>query len=197
VNVSNRQLLEPGFCAEVEDILSETGVGGRQLNLEITESAIVTAAEPVGRRLLELKQLGVQLHMDDFGTGYSSLSYLHRSPFDVVKIDRAFVTNMEHSREYTAVVHAIVTLARNLDLEVTAEGLETPEQLAQILALDCDFAQGYYFSPPVDAATAAALMTSQGPWLDPTRPPPQPPIRRVPAARSTERLDTASAGAMA
>ncbi|HEY3242311.1 MAG TPA: EAL domain-containing protein, partial [Phycisphaerae bacterium] len=174
VNVSNRQLMEPDFCAQLEQVLLETGIGGRSLNLEITESTLVTASAALARRLNELKQLGVQLHMDDFGTGYSSLGYLHSSPFDVVKIDRAFVSNLSASREYTAVVHAIITLARNLNIKVTAEGLETEEQLAQILTLDCDYAQGYYFSEPLEAEAAAALLAADGPWLTPRRARPEP-----------------------
>jgi diguanylate cyclase (GGDEF)-like protein len=164
VNVSKRQLVEHGFCGEVERILGETGLDARHLNLEITESAIIGASESVNETLRKLKTLGVQLHMDDFGTGYSSLSCLHRIPFDVLKIDRAFIRPGEARREYAAVIHAIITLARNLKMRVTAEGIETREQLAGILALGCDYAQGHYFSRPVDASTAQTLMAGEHPW---------------------------------
>lgn len=167
VNVSRKQLVEPGFCADVEHILCDTGIGGRNLNLEITESAIIEAPERVSEAFRTLKQFGVQLHMDDFGKGYSSLGFLHRFPFDVLKIDRTFVTTTEARRDYAAVIHAVVTLARNLDMKVTAEGVETKEQLAQVLGFDCDSAQGYYFSRPVDAAAAKVLITSEAPWLSP------------------------------
>ncbi|MCP4246529.1 MAG: EAL domain-containing protein, partial [bacterium] len=149
INVSRKQLLEPGFVEDVQRVLHETGVDGRHLNLEITESAIIEASDSIIARLQELRRLGVQVHMDDFGTGYSSLSCLHRFPLDVLKIDRAFLKTASARRDYAAVVQAIITLARNLHMKVTAEGVETDEQLALMLALDCDYAQGYHFSRPV------------------------------------------------
>ena len=110
---------------------------------------------------MKLQRTGITLHMDDFGTGHSSLSCLHEFPLDVLKIDRAFAANTESNREYAAVVNAIVTLAHNLTMKVTAEGIESPEQFAQILALDCDFGQGYFFSEPLPAAEAEALIGQQ------------------------------------
>lgn len=160
VNVSKRQLVERGFCGDVERILGETGLDARHLKLEITESAILGGCESAGESLRKLKAAGVQLHMDDFGTGYSSLNCLHRFPFDVLKIDQTFIRPGEAHREYAAVIHAIITLAHNLNMRVTAEGIETREQLAGIVALGCDYAQGYYFSRPVDASTAQTLMAT-------------------------------------
>jgi len=165
VNVSKKQLLEPEFVADVERVLRDTGIEGRNLSLEVTESAIIEASKPVAEGLKQLKQLGVQLHMDDFGTGYSSLSCLHRFPLDVLKVDREFVKTLEARRQYTAIIHAIISLAHNLGMKVTAEGVETEEQLVQILTLDCDYAQGYYFSTPVDVLTATTLITSEPAWL--------------------------------
>lgn len=167
VNVSKRQLAEPSFCAEVQQIIRDTGIDSRSLGLEITESIFMAATESMDQKLRQLKQWGVQLHMDDFGTGHSSLSCLDRFPLDVLKIDRSFITNLTNNRKYTAIVHAIVTLARNFNIKVTIEGLETEEQLAQILTFECDYAQGYYFSKPVDARAAGAMMTSEAPWLKP------------------------------
>jgi diguanylate cyclase (GGDEF)-like protein len=164
VNVSRRQLVERGFCDDVERILGETGLDAHQLNLEITESTIIAGCESIGESLHRLKTLGVGLHMDDFGTGYSSLSCLHRVPFDVLKIDQAFIRPGEARREYAAVIHAIITLARNLNMRVTAEGIETGEQLAGILALGCDCAQGHHFSRPVDASTAQTLLAGEPTW---------------------------------
>ncbi|MEE9129199.1 MAG: EAL domain-containing protein [Phycisphaerales bacterium] len=158
VNLSKRNVAEGGLVEEVGRVLRETGLPGASLRLEITETVIMEDPEFVSQILHELRALGVGLHMDDFGTGYSSLSYLHRFPFDVLKIDRAFVMTMQSNREYAAVVHAIITLAHNLNMKVTAEGIETPEQFAQILALDCDFGQGYLFSKPVTADQAAAII---------------------------------------
>ena len=167
VNVSKRQLAEPSFGAEVQQIIRDTGIDSGSLSLEITESTFMAGPKSMDQTLRQLKQLGVQLHMDDFGTGYSSLSCLDRFQLDVLKIDRSFIMNLESKRTYTAIVQAIVTLARNLNMKVTVEGVETEEQLAQILTFECDYAQGYYFAKPVDARAAGALITSDAPWLKP------------------------------
>jgi EAL domain-containing protein (putative c-di-GMP-specific phosphodiesterase class I) len=131
---------------QVAGILRQTGLDAGSLKLEITESVIVENTEAATLILLELKALGVQLCMDDFGTGYSSLSYLHRFPIDILKIDQSFVSNMTVSEHNLQIIQAIVTLAHNLGVAVTAEGVETSEQLAQLKALKCEFVQGY-FSP--------------------------------------------------
>lgn len=165
VNVSKRQLAEPSFCADIEQVIRDTGIESSSLSVEITESTFTAAPRDVDDKLRHLKQMGVQLHMDDFGTGYSSLSCLDRFPFDVLKIDRSFVTNLASKRTYSAIVHAIVTLARNLNMKVTVEGVESEEQLAQILTLECDNAQGYYFSKPLDVRAAGALITADSPWI--------------------------------
>ena len=158
VNISKRQVSEGGLAQDVQRVLRDIGLPGDSLRLEITETVIMENHDSIMAVLVELKELGVGLHMDDFGTGYSSLSYLHRFPLDVLKIDRAFMSNLEADVEYAAVVHAIVTLAHNLNMKVTAEGIETSEQLAQIFALDCDYGQGYLFSKPLCAAEAEATI---------------------------------------
>jgi EAL domain-containing protein (putative c-di-GMP-specific phosphodiesterase class I) len=109
----------------------------------------------------EIRSLGVQLAMDDFGTGHSSLSCLHRFPIDVLKIDREFIMNMEQRIEYTAVIQAIITLAHTLNISVVAEGLETVEQVAQLQALECDTAQGYYFSKPLTREDAGEYILNK------------------------------------
>ena len=101
----------------------------------------------------ELRALGVQLSIDDFGTGYSSLSYLHRFPMNTLKIDRSFVSQMRDNNENTEIVRTIVMLARNLGMEVIAEGVETEQQLFKLLLLGCDYGQGYFFCHPADART--------------------------------------------
>lgn len=108
-----------------------------------------------------LRVSGVGLYMDDFGTGHSSLSCLHRFPLDVLKIDQAFIKTMESNREYAAIVDAIVILAHNLNMKVTAEGIEEVDQIAQMIDLDCDYGQGYYFSRPVPSELAEALIFPQ------------------------------------
>ena len=108
--------------------------------------------------LARLRALGIQLHMDDFGTGYSSLSYLHRFQIDTLKIDRSFISAMGDRGENSEIVRTIVTLARNLGIEVIAEGVETSQQLDQLRALGCGQVQGFFFSPPVPHQAAAALV---------------------------------------
>jgi diguanylate cyclase (GGDEF)-like protein/PAS domain S-box-containing protein len=164
VNVSRRQLADPDLVPHVQRVLEETRLDPRCLKLEITESVIVEDGEAALRVLASLKALGVQLSMDDFGTGYSSLSCLHKFPIDVLKVDRTFVSNQGERRDTAAVVHAIVALAHNLNMKVVAEGVEKPEQIAFLQALDCDSGQGYLFSRPLDPAAAEA-------WITPAAPP--------------------------
>jgi len=161
VNLSVKQFIQPDLVKQVAGILRQTGLDAGSLKLEITESVIVENTEAATLILLELKALGVQLCMDDFGTGYSSLSYLHRFPIDILKIDQSFVSNMTVSEHNLQIIQAIVTLAHNLGVAVTAEGVETSEQLAQLKGLKCEFVQGYFFSYPVESSAVAALIAEQ------------------------------------
>jgi diguanylate cyclase (GGDEF)-like protein/PAS domain S-box-containing protein len=163
VNVSRRQLADPDLIPHVRRVLDETQLDPRCLKLEITESVIVEDGEAALRVLRSLKAIGVQLSMDDFGTGYSSLSCLHKFPIDVLKVDRTFVSSQEDRRDTAAVVQAIVALAHNLHMTVVAEGVEKPEQIAFLQALDCDSGQGYLFSRPLDPVDAEAWITSVAP----------------------------------
>jgi diguanylate cyclase (GGDEF)-like protein len=165
VNVSKRQVAEPGLVDTVQAILRETGLKGSQLKLEITESVIMENPDSIAEVLERLKGLGVHVHMDDFGTGYSSLSYLHRFPLDVLKIDRAFIGTMSEDDDYADVIHTVVAMAHTLNMQVTVEGVETHEQLAQLMALDCDYAQGYYFSKPIPAEKVRAIIANEPEWL--------------------------------
>jgi len=165
VNLSKRQISEPGLVDVVRSVLDDTQLPAQCLKLEITESVIMEATDSLIPALNELRDLGCQLHMDDFGTGYSSLSCLHKFPLDVIKIDRAFIVNMADDSRYTAVVNAIVILAHSLGMQVTAEGVETNEQLAQVLALEVDYCQGYYFSRPTGRLDTIDLLKSDFPWL--------------------------------
>ena len=164
VNVSKRQAADPSLVQEVEKVLDSTGIPGSCLKLEITESVIMSNPDSIAKLLGQIKKLGVQIHMDDFGTGYSSLSCLHRFPIDLLKIDREFMGLMDGNREYTGVVHTLVVLAHNLNMEVTVEGVENQEQLSQLLALDSDYAQGFYFSKPVSAEQAQQLLLDPPIW---------------------------------
>jgi diguanylate cyclase (GGDEF)-like protein len=157
VNLSKRELRDPQLVDNIRNVLAQTGVRPACVKIEITESAVMETAD--SRGVLErIKALGVQLHMDDFGTGYSSLSGLHKFPLDGLKIDQAFIRNVSERRDYAAVVHAIITLARNLNMQVVAEGVETAEQVAMLQGLDCTQAQGYHFAKPQDAKAAEALL---------------------------------------
>jgi len=158
INLSRRQLGQDDLIDTLRRIIDETGVNPRSLKLEVTESAIMESPERVTGLLNELKDLGVKLCMDDFGTGYSSLSCLHHFPIDVLKIDRTFILNTDNNREYAAVIHAIITLAHTLKMTVVGEGVESSGQLAQLQALECDAAQGNFFSVPLSATAAEAYL---------------------------------------
>src|SRR5437762_14141683 len=139
----------PGLVSRIEQIVRESGIARDSLALEITESIMIRDAEIAERVLTPIRELGVQLHMDDFGTGYSSLSCLHRFPLNCLKIDRSFVRNLGERRDYAAVVQAIIQLARNLGMQLVAEGIETSDQVVMLQGMDCDRAQGFYFSKPL------------------------------------------------
>ena len=157
VNLSARQFQQPSLVPDIARLLQDTGLPPRCLKLEITESTVMHDAAVTLARLHALKELGVQLAVDDFGTGYSSLSYLKRFPIDVLKIDQGFVRGLGENPEDTAIVRAIVTVAKNLDLSVTAEGIETDAQLNHLRALGCDRGQGYYFARPLPADPFSSL----------------------------------------
>jgi Amt family ammonium transporter len=162
VNLSGRQLLQHDLPGEIAAVLRDTALDPRKLRLEITETVIVENAERAVEMLARLRALNIQLHMDDFGTGYSSLSYLHRFQIDTLKIDRSFISAMGDRGENSEIIRTIVTLARNLGIDVIAEGVETAEQLEQLSALGCEQVQGYYFSRPVANEAAAALVERSG-----------------------------------
>jgi diguanylate cyclase (GGDEF)-like protein/PAS domain S-box-containing protein len=148
VNLSARQLQHPALIEEIAEVLAETGLDPATLRLEITESVVMEDAESTSATLLKLKQLGIELAIDDFGTGYSSLSYLNRFPVDAVKIDRSFVTEIGTSSRDSTIIRAIVALAKSLQLSVTAEGIESEEQLRQLRELGCNRGQGYLLAKP-------------------------------------------------
>jgi diguanylate cyclase (GGDEF)-like protein/PAS domain S-box-containing protein len=156
VNLSARQFRQENLAQTIYRILSETKVPPRYLELEITESDVMENAESAIATLDELKSKGVDISIDDFGTGYSSLSYLKRFPLDVLKIDRSFVRDVPTNGDDAAIVVAIIALARSMDIRVVAEGVETQSQAEFLNRSGCDFAQGYYFSPPVPAAQITA-----------------------------------------
>ncbi|QIN79666.1 EAL domain-containing protein [Rubrobacter marinus] len=158
VNLSAAQLKHPGFVSEVARTLEETGVDPAAVVLEITESMLMDDAEKGVETLFGLKALGLRIAVDDFGTGYSSLSYLKRFPIDTLKIDRSFVDGLGREPGDTAIVRAVMGLARALGLDVVAEGIETAEQLALLRELGCDYGQGYHFARPLPGAEAVEFL---------------------------------------
>ncbi len=166
VNLSGRQFINTGIAEETSRLVADFGCPPALINLEITESAILTDKSLALAAMEGLHAKGFKLSMDDFGTGYSSLSYLHEFPFDSIKIDRSFVCTLTSEPRTTAIVTAILRLAEILDKQVVAEGIETAEQLAILQQLGCSRGQGYLFSRPVDAAAAEALF-EQAPWTLP------------------------------
>ena len=164
VNLSARQFQHSNLAKEVAGVLRSAGLEPRYLELEITESVLMEDGETTIRALQELKDLGVRLAIDDFGTGYSSLSYLKRFPIDFLKIDRSFVERLRRDPEDAMIVSGIITLAHTLGMQVIAEGVESTEQLAQLRGLGCDLAQGNYFSEPLPAEAASALLATDPHW---------------------------------
>ena len=157
VNLSGRQFSQGGLIEEVETVLSETGLKASRLKLEITESVIMENPEMAVDLLKRLKALGTHLCIDDFGTGYSSLSYLLRFPADTLKIDRSFVIALNRGGRERDIVGAIISLAKSLDMDVVAEGVETVDQRDLLKSLGCKYGQGYLFSRPLDADRARAF----------------------------------------
>jgi diguanylate cyclase (GGDEF)-like protein/PAS domain S-box-containing protein len=165
VNLSVRQIISPGIVDMVANALTRSGVDPRNVCLEITESVFMNDADYFGETLLKLRALGVRLSIDDFGTGYSSLSYLKRFPVDAVKVDKAFIDGLGADPHESALVAAIVAMADALGLVVTAEGVESPEQLSILRRLQCQRGQGFYLAQPMPGAELDRLVSRSHRWL--------------------------------
>ncbi len=163
VNLSCKQFTQPDLLEQIDKILQETELPVGSLKLEITESVVMDNPDLVKALLLELKKREIHLCIDDFGTGYSSLSRLHHFPISTLKIDRSFVSRIGALGENSEIVQAIVTLAQTLSMDVVAEGIELSEQVSPLIALQCEYGQGYFFSKPVDSDAARALLMAQWP----------------------------------
>ncbi|KGJ95864.1 EAL domain-containing protein [Colwellia psychrerythraea] len=160
VNLSAKQLNSPNFLDVLEEIISEYQFPFNRLILEITETAILTHTESVMRTIDALKSMGIKLALDDFGTGYSSLNYLQNIPFDVIKIDQCFTQRVTKCKKTSALIQAVMTIARVCEMEVVAEGVEELTQLEHILALGVDKVQGYYYSKPLSKYQVNLLLTT-------------------------------------
>ncbi len=159
VNVSGHQL-QPGFVAEVKNVLAGSNIDPSTLILEVTESVMMRDIPSTVALLEQLKAIGVRLAIDDFGTGYSSLTYLRQFPFDILKIDKSFVDDVGTGSEHELTA-AIIEIGRTLDLELVAEGIETADQLQHLLSLECDIGQGYYFAKPLFPEDFEALLSQK------------------------------------
>lgn len=164
INLSSRQFSDPNLVEGIVENIEKSGFDAEFLKIEITESALMQNAQRSVSMLNQLKDLNIKVCVDDFGTGYSSLSYLHTFPIDTLKIDRSFVHDMSRNFRNMEIIRTIIMLAHNLKLDVIAEGVETGEQDAQLSALGCQFAQGFYFSRPINSSDAALLIQQNHRW---------------------------------
>jgi diguanylate cyclase (GGDEF)-like protein len=161
VNVSARQLMSPSLSATVASVLASANMDPSSLILEMTESIFIEDSDRTMNVLADLKKLGLRLALDDFGSGYSSLSYLGRLSIDIVKIDQGFIANITHDPTNRAIVVAVLNLAHVLGLTVVAEGVESQGQCAEIIATGCEYAQGFFYAPPMPASAIGALIGAQ------------------------------------
>jgi diguanylate cyclase (GGDEF)-like protein len=159
INISGRQICDPQFVNRVRKTLRENNIKSKNIKIEVTESSLLKKHELLISNIRQIKRLGIRIAMDDFGTGYSSLSYLCRFDFDTLKIDRSFVQSAKS--EKIEIIHAIIALANSLGMDVVAEGIETKSQLAQLLALKCDYGQGFLFSKPIPIDELKALLNQE------------------------------------
>jgi diguanylate cyclase (GGDEF)-like protein len=163
VNLSARQFVHPDLVTKLDEILAETGLDPACLRLDLTEAVVMQNADTAAGLLRELRQRGIQICIDDFGTGFSSLRQLSEFPISTLKIDRSFVGRLGSDGEGHEIVQSIIALGRSMAIDAVAEGVETPEQLAQLRQLGTRFAQGFLFSLPLDRAAAAALLQESTP----------------------------------
>ncbi len=158
VNVSAVQCTQMDLVQRVAEVLQKNQLDASFLKLELTESVIVEDSESTAATLAKLRDLGVQVQIDDFGTGYSALGYLHTLPIDTLKIDRTFISRLGGDGGGSEIVRTILELAHDLGIKVVAEGIETDEQLSQLMAMDCEYGQGFLFNKPLDSQDAGALL---------------------------------------
>jgi EAL domain-containing protein (putative c-di-GMP-specific phosphodiesterase class I) len=162
VNLSASQFSRPGLADHVQSLLVQAGASSHQLGLEMTESSLIPNLNTAVDVLTGLRALGISLLMDDFGTGYSSLNYLHSFPFDILKIDRSFVSRMTNGDQALQIVRTIIELARALGMDVVAEGIETLEQYRLLRQMGCHYGQGYLFARPMTADQITQLLRLPG-----------------------------------
>ena len=165
VNLCPKHYADPNLIGELHDVLQMSGLESKRLRLEITESALMENTDAVSQTLSKIQDMNIQLHMDDFGTGYSSLSYLNRFPIDILKVDKSFVGSLGLNEETWKIVQAIVSLGKNLEMELIAEGIENITQLRMLQTLKCEYGQGYYFAKPMEPEAIEHLVSGHLPWM--------------------------------
>jgi EAL domain-containing protein (putative c-di-GMP-specific phosphodiesterase class I) len=163
VNISSRQLLDPFFTDRVLDILKRTDLSANLLKLELTESVLVEHLKDANEHFARLQKQGIQIAIDDFGTGYASLSYIQHFSFDILKIDRSFVSNIDQKSKNQAIVTSILKLASQLNFKVVAEGVETLAEKLFLYDRGCHYFQGYLISPPILAKDWPAFLNRMEP----------------------------------
>ena len=161
VNVSGRQLQDPAFSSQLQHLLTQYDIKPEQIELEVTETYLMEDIQLSNKVLSQLHQAGVRISMDDFGTGYSSLAYLTKLPIDEVKLDRSLITELSSDLQSQGMVRNIIRMAHDLDLVVTAEGIETLEQQQLLKTMDCDLIQGYFYSKPLTEQLFVAMLKQQ------------------------------------
>jgi len=158
VNVSSKQLEDPSFFSDLVDVISQTGIDCRCLQIEVTETVLLKDVERIASLFEQMRRMGIRIALDDFGTGYSSLSYLERYPIDALKIDKSFVNRLGTSSAKADIVRMMINLAHGLGLEVSAEGVEQLSQAESLWGFGCTLAQGYLYSPPIAEAEMTQLL---------------------------------------
>ena len=161
INVSGQGVLDASFVESVGSTISKLGVNPKAIIVELTEATLITDVDAVEERLIRLKELGVQLAIDDFGTGYSSLTHLHRFPFDLIKIDRSFVSGLADDERKFNMVRGVIQLGQALGLEIVAEGIEERNELSRLAELSSEFGQGYYIARPLEKVDAEAMLSQK------------------------------------
>ncbi len=162
VNLSPRQFRDPNLVSMIEQSMAKYAVPANCLEMEITEGVLMSGHRYIDEAMAALADLGVSIAMDDFGTGYSSISYLRSYPFNVLKVDRSFVNDIDVNQADRELINAAIAMAHGLRLKVVAEGIETEEQLDYLNQLGCDYGQGYLFSKPVTADEIEKMLNTGG-----------------------------------
>ncbi|HEY5525842.1 MAG TPA: EAL domain-containing protein, partial [Clostridium sp.] len=161
INISGKRVTSKGFINEIRELLSETKVNCVEIQLEVTETALMEDLDASMKVLNEVKDMKIKIALDDFGTGYSSLTYLKKLPIDVVKLDREFIRNISKIGEDQVIVEYAINLIHRLKMEIVAEGIETKEQLEFLKKNNCDYGQGYLFSKPISREEFEKLLSSK------------------------------------